>query len=188
MTMVLVAGPAEEPITAAEARDFMRFDDTSEDGLIRELITAARIDLETRLRRQIITATYDLVLPCFPRKNGPIQPPKPPLSAVASITYFDAGDVAQTWAAGNYRVDTGRAPGSIESVVGATWPATRKRYDAVTVRLTAGYGAADNVPQNVKLMLKLATAQRFFGREPAAEKAAGTLESMIRREAVFEFK
>ena len=42
MTLTLLSGPAEEPVSLAEARAHLKLDATEEDALLTALLTAAR--------------------------------------------------------------------------------------------------------------------------------------------------
>ena len=53
MQSILIAPPAAEPVTLAEARSWLRVDTTDEDGAIASLISAAREIVEMTTRRAL---------------------------------------------------------------------------------------------------------------------------------------
>ncbi|MEQ1619683.1 MAG: head-tail connector protein, partial [Terricaulis sp.] len=55
MTITILTPPASEPITLAEAKLFLRIDQTAEDPLITTLIAAAREAVEVACGRALIT-------------------------------------------------------------------------------------------------------------------------------------
>jgi len=66
MTPILITPPASEPISLADAKAWLRLDDTSEDELISALITAARLTIEAACDRMLITRGWRFVLDCWP--------------------------------------------------------------------------------------------------------------------------
>lgn len=58
MTSCLLAGPAEEPVSLAEAKGFLKVDDTAEDGLITTLIGAARLHVEGVTGRALLAQSW----------------------------------------------------------------------------------------------------------------------------------
>jgi len=177
---------ASEPISAAEAKTFMRVSNSSEDTLIGTLIKAARQACELYTGRALITQTWEYNLDRFPStraadsdwdgvREGPISSlftpldyidiPVAPLIAVSSLkTYDDAGD-ATTMDAGEYIVDTRRTPGRITLARGSTWPVDLRIADAILITFTAGYGAAAAVPGPLVQAVYQATAFFFENRE-----------------------
>ena len=77
MTLALVTGPAELPITTAEAKSHLVVDHADDDDLIDAMIGGALKLAETRTNRQLVSATYDYKLARF---ADLIQLPRPPLS------------------------------------------------------------------------------------------------------------
>ena len=51
MKCMLLAGPAMEPVLLAEMKAHLRLDGTAEDDLLGALIAAARVAVETEIRR-----------------------------------------------------------------------------------------------------------------------------------------
>lgn len=117
---------------------------TTLDDLYRLWIEAATQIFEEETGRQLIIAPYEYWLDACPPSDRFIELPKPPLQAVHSVTYLDASEDEQTFAADNYTVTAPSgpycAPGRIVLNDGASWPTTSQRERAVRVTFTAGYG------------------------------------------------
>lgn len=180
MGLTLVTAPESEPIEVDEAKHQVSQDESIEaddDTFEGVWIPAARERCEGATERQLITATWDLLLPCFP--CGPIELPRPPLQSVTSVKYIDTNGDLQTWASSNYHVDTPVGPkckrGRILPVYGVTWPSTRSQFNAVQVRFVAGYGTAGtDVPARLRQAMLLDIGSMFVHREnviidPASE-------------------
>jgi len=175
MRLRLVTPPASEPISLAEAKAFLRVEHAEDDALITSLIEAARQRAELIAdSRQLITATWELVLPEFPANNGAIELPRPPLQSVSSLTYYDAGGNQQTLTEGSdYVVDTDGEPGRVRPAPDTYWPIAAHREDAVTVRFVAGYGdTGSDVPAGLRAGMLLWISHHYDNRQnPSAEVA-----------------
>lgn len=137
MSLVLFAGPSNEPLSVPEAKDWARITEDFEDDIIEGLIRSARSHVETLCGRALITQTWELYLDEFPCQ---IDVPRPPLQSVTHIKYIDSAGTLQTLASSEYTVDTKAEPGRIVPAYGKSWPGTRYEPNAVQVRFIAGYG------------------------------------------------
>jgi len=92
MTSYLLAGPAEEPVSLAEAKAFLKVDDDAEDGLITTLIGAARLHVEGVTGRALLAQSWRIVLDDWPASRV-VKLPVAPLISVNAISAID-GDGA----------------------------------------------------------------------------------------------
>jgi len=161
---------------------------TTLDPTIVALVSAVRERAEAATGRQLLTATYDLVLDSFPCGVQPFELglhwtvdrignmfldiPRPPLQSVTSITYVDTAGATQTWSSANYLVDKPSGPrcrrGRIAPAYGVVWPFTQAQINAATVRFVAGYGATGaSVPALVRqaLLMDLTALYEHRGDE-----------------------
>jgi len=190
----LISPPAVEPMTLAEARAQLRLTATGspathpDDSLLTAYIKAAREWLDGKdgeLGRQLVTATWELVLDTFPANE--IRIPLPPLQSIVSIKYDDPAQVEQTISVANYVVDTASQPGWILPVDGYSWPETLDSINTVRVRFKAGYGdAASDVPAPLIVAVKLLMSHMYQHRTPiivgtSAQSLPIDLESFIAR-------
>ena len=127
---------------------------TTGDPYLRALITGARQYAEQELRRYLITQTVDAYFHEFPHEHDR-RFFLPPLSSVTGITYVDIDGATQTLATSQYLVDAVSRPARIEPAYGVVWPSSREQMNAVKVRFVAGYGAAPDVPECIKLWMKI---------------------------------
>jgi hypothetical protein len=185
--LTLVTPPAVEPVSLEEAKLHLRAPVDLDDPLVTGLIVAARRKCETWLRRTLITSTWDLTFEGFPGcgwipgfsyagvqslERQPvgtlygIQLPNPPMSSVTSINYIDTAGVSRTLATSEYQVEAG-TPGRVVPAYGKTWPATRRQPGAVTIRFVAGYGLAADVPDTIKIAMKLYITSLYENRGEA---------------------
>lgn len=178
--LTLVAAPAEEPVTTAEAKSWARVEHSADDADIASLVKAAREMAEKLTGRAFVSQTWRLSLDCFPyawtgwggiRNVPPPDPgpwsvrlPKAPLQSVSSVQYYDLADALQTLAAAAYDVDAAHDPGRLSLAFGQVWPVTRPKPGAVRITFVAGYGAATAVPEAIKLALKIAVAFWYENR------------------------
>lgn len=154
----LITGPTREPLDINEVKKklFGNTDALITDTVLDSYIMAARQHFEAMTGRQVMTATWEIWLDCFPL--GQIELSHPPLLSVNSVKYVDPDGTLQTWASSNYAVKAPAGPyaerGWIEPVFGVTWPATRWESGAVRVQFQAGYGnALGDVPELIKSVL-----------------------------------
>jgi uncharacterized phiE125 gp8 family phage protein len=162
MALYLVTPPdLDEVLTLDEIKAHLRIDD-DEDQLLATYRAAAIGNIDGRdgwLGRALGEQVWDVKLGSFP--DYAIWLPLPPLIAVTSITYYDAGDVLQTMAAGtNYLVGGAGGQGKawIIPADDKTWPSTSARPESVTVRIACGYEAGGSpavstLPAPIKVAL-----------------------------------
>lgn len=152
MTFRLITAPTTEPATVAEVKTDARIDGAELDETISLLITAARRKCEDLTGRALITQTCELVLHRFP--VGRIEIGKLPVSSITSITYYDIDGTLQTLSASTYTLDANTLPGYIYETSTNTWPSTRDEENSVIIRFVAGYGAASDVPAELKYWIR----------------------------------
>ncbi|HZY68736.1 MAG TPA: head-tail connector protein [Devosia sp.] len=123
MTSYLIAGPGEEPVSLGAAKAFARVDGSDEDALIEALIAAARLHVEALAGVALVTQTWRLAVPFAAGRLVPL-----PVGPVQALIEAPEGAVLQ-----------GDSVLLAEPVTGA-----------LTVDYTAGYGAAADVPADLR--------------------------------------
>lgn len=131
------------------AKSHMRVSGSTDDALITVYMNAAINDAEEYTGRAVFDTVYKYTLMDFP-SGAEIVLPRSPVSAVASIKYYDEDGVLQTFGTGNYSVNINdQMRGSIYLDEDADWPAVQEdNPEAVEIAFTAGYGSAyTDIPQ-----------------------------------------
>jgi len=160
-----VVAPTEEPVTTAEARTHCRLDDTAFDTTLDNLVKAARAKVEAVTGRQLVTATFDMLLDSLPTGSATMRVPFGELQSVTSLIYTDIEGVSTTWSSSKYIVSTADQLGGITPAYGEVWPVPRVVKDAATVRFVCGYGAAAAVPESLKHAILMLVAHWFENAE-----------------------
>lgn len=164
MRLQLVTAPTQEPIAISAMRDHSRIDHSEDDTLIQSYISAARLWCETATGRAFVTQTWDMYLDGFP--GAVLYFPKAPLVSVTSVTAYDTADATTVVSSTNYQVTAG-TPGTLRLKASGVWPSTTLRAaDGVVIRFVAGYGTADDVPENIRAAVRLLAAHLYENREP----------------------
>lgn len=177
MPLVMTSGPAVEPVSLAEAKAHLRVDLDDEDVLIAGLIAAARVHLETRLGRALVTQGWQLWLD-RPQLAAVVTLPLAPVQAVTAVTVFDDGGQETTLDPARYALDSVSEPARLIFTAGV--PSVR-RYRGLRIDFAAGYGpAAADVPPPLRQAIRLLVAHWYEEREPVtAGPAAGELPLMV---------
>ena len=174
----LVTGPAETPVSLAEAKAHLRVEHDDDDTTITALVAAATAHLDGWagiLGLALVTQTWAQDWPAFPARLIPL-PLAPVLTKSAvTITYLDTLGLAQTLDDDLYHLVRFRGGPAIMLDDDADWPDTVDRPDAVSVQFVCGYGAASAVPAAIRHALLLLVGHWYEHREAAATKAATEL-------------
>lgn len=173
----VTTGPDSEPITTAQAKEWLKVEHSADDTLISGLITAARKHVErytgVSLLSQTIQQNFD-VFPDVCRKtpDAELLLSVSPLIAVTSVAYLDANGDSQTISSSNYVVDSVSKPARIAPTFNYTWPETYNVINAVTVTYTAGHSAtsAAHFPDELLIAMKMWLAGLYETRQDYAKR------------------
>lgn len=136
MRIKTVTPPTTEPLDLVEAKAHLRVEHSMDDALILSLVASARDHAEKHTGRQLVAASFQLGLECFPEC---ITLPTSPGISVDAITYLDTGGTRQTLSTAVYQVDDMGDVWEIEEAWNQYWPAVRDDDNSVRVDFTAGY-------------------------------------------------
>ena len=164
MSLTIYAQPTEEPITAAEARAWLKqSSDVDDTWITNVLIPAARRVAEREMNRAIISQTWDLELDCQPKIITL------PLGTVTAVTYVKtvADDDTETTESSTetYHAETDKTSHNrIFLRVGGTWTTTTRKRGVMLVRFVVGWADADAVPADIKQGLCALVAHYYYNR------------------------
>jgi uncharacterized phiE125 gp8 family phage protein len=157
LRLVLVDGPAVEPLTVAEARARSNVGSNVSDEVVQAFITAARQTIDGAdgwLGRALITQTWRGGLDEFPTcDGGRIFIPLPPLQSV-TVKYLRYGDPVGLIQGIDYQLVQAPRPYIVPLTA---WPAVTG-VDGITIEFVAGYGnAGSDVPEPIRTAIALMT-------------------------------
>jgi len=183
MSLKRTTDPANPALSVANAKTHCRVTGSDDDTEITAYISAATDYVEAATGRQLVNGTYTLKLDTFPAEDY-IELPRPPLSSVTSVKYYDTAGVQQTFSSDDYTVDTHSEPGRVVLNYGESWPNTRTQHQAVEIVFVAGYGADDtSVPENLQTAIRLLVGDFFENREsttPITLQTTKAVENLLR--------
>lgn len=161
MSAILSAAPAAEPLTLAEAKNFLRVEHGDDDALIGALITAARTHVEALTRCGLLLQTWRIVRDAWPTE-GRIKARIGPLRAVTAARVFDAAGHASDVDVGRFVLDA--ATGVIASPVWSL-PMPGRDIAGVELDVEIGFGAsASDVPEPLRQAIRLLVAHFYDNR------------------------
>lgn len=169
MTAYLLAGPAAEPVSRAEAKAYLRLDDDTEDALVDTLITAARLHVEGTTARAMMAQSWRLVRDAWPA-DGAVALPVGPLLSLTAVNVYDEDGVPHEIALDQFEIDAATPrlllPTELEGM-----PALRRRQ-GIEIDYVAGYGeTAANVPADLRQAVLALCAYWFEHRDAAVVSA-----------------
>ncbi len=163
MPSILLSGPAVEPITLAEAKQFIRVEHDDDDDIIAALIAGSRIHVETQTRRALITQSWRLTRDVWPELGCvPVLPVPLRTLDVARVYRSDGSTLAIDVAA--FTVDKAAAPARLAFMRGAL-PAPERAVGGIEIDVTCGYGnEPDDVPEPLRQAIRLLVAHWYENR------------------------
>ena len=183
---VMISGPAEEPVSVAELRSYLR-DPADADSVLTRLIKAAREYVEEATGLIMVSQVRELTLDAWPwrgdglgwwdgvqdgailgRAPRYVELPRAPLISITSVKTYDTGGNPATWEAGNYFADTGARPGRLALNDGAVWPIPTRAAAGIVIRYVAGHANAAAVPNALCMAILQIAAHWYENRELAS--------------------
>lgn len=155
MKVRVKTGPAAEPITLTEAKEFLCFDasiGTASDNKITSMIKASREAAESFLNQTIPIQTLEMALDEYPPAK--IELPKGPLVSLEAITLYAIDGTTTSDSTSSYVVDTFgssivRKDAAVQPVV------TLRETNGFIVEYKAGFSSVpDEIKQAMYLYLK----------------------------------
>ena len=163
MSMMLLTGPAQEPVTLADMKSWLRVDGLDEDGLILALIISARLSLETVTGKAFISQSWRMVLDAWP--DGPfIDVPLAPLQSIFAGRVYNADGSTVALATSDFLVEVSVKQRPRLALL-KRQPPTLRAMSGIEIDLVAGYGSdGSSVPEPLKLALKMLVSFWFENR------------------------
>ena len=170
MISYLLAGPAEEPVSLAETKAFLRLDADAEDGLVTTLIAAARLHLESVTGRALVRQSWRLVLDAWPVDRA-VTLPVTPLISLEAVTAFDEQNDEHALALEQFQSEPGRLllPATVTGM-----PELRERL-GLELDYVAGFGDAGDVPADLKQALLVLVGHWFENRDAVLVAGSGAV-------------
>jgi len=164
MSWQITVQPATEPITLVEAKSHLRVTFADEDTYINTLITSARKYCEAYCNRVFITQTW--------RQNEnawayPIKLMVNPVISLTSLKYIDTNEAQQTITddTNNFQKDFNSDVAKIYSGLVEAFPAIGISINPIEIITVCGYGAASDVPDDIKHAIKLMVSHLYENRD-----------------------
>lgn len=166
MSLVMMSGPALEPVSLAEAKAHLRVDGTAEDALIQSLAITSRLHIEAALGLALITQSWSYCLDRWP-KAGRLQLPLRPVSAVSQIRIWEAEGGSESLSPSAFFLDGYGAPPRLVATESSVLREPGRSINGIEIVFTAGFGPTpDTVPATIRHALLLLIAHWYENREP----------------------
>ncbi|TBW40990.1 hypothetical protein EYW49_02205 [Siculibacillus lacustris] len=163
MPVLLITPPALEPVLLAEAKAHLRIDSGDDDDYLAAMITAARMQVETAIRRVLIDQTWRVWRDDWPG-DGRLTLPVAPVRSIAEIVVYDADGRPETLPPAAWTLDAASVPARL--VFTTPPPARLRRMNGLEIDLVAGYGPSGiDVPQPLRLAIMILVARWYENRE-----------------------
>jgi uncharacterized phiE125 gp8 family phage protein len=187
MRRFLVNKPLIEPLSLAEAKNWLRVDHFDDDGLIAMLIQSAREMVEARTGRALMAQTWRVTLDDWP-DGYRIALPVLPVLSITAVRVISAAGQATVLTPTSYTLEVQSDPPSL--TVSAPLPPGRLR-NGIEIDVVAGYGAVssdcpETLRQAMRLMLGAAYARRGPDQGTDAD-VTGEVEALLAPFRVFRF-
>jgi uncharacterized phiE125 gp8 family phage protein len=174
MSSILLTGPSVEPLTLAEAKNYLRVEHDDDDAAVGALIAAARIHIETQTRRALITQTWRFIADAWP-SDGRLRLSPAPLQQILAARVYELDGTTVTVDTEAFVIDKAAAPPLI-AFMPWSLPTPGRDTGGIELDIKVGYGdAAASVPEPLRQAMRLLIAHWYENRGVAAFGSAMTL-------------
>ncbi|MDP2357140.1 MAG: head-tail connector protein [Beijerinckiaceae bacterium] len=160
MTPILIAPPAVEPVSLAEAKAWLSVENVAEDEVVGALVASARLVVESLTRRFLVAQTWRLVFDAWP--TGSVALPFSPVRSVVVRTY-DLDGASWTAPTANYSIDQYAGKARLR-FIGAP-PQPGRQTAGIEIDVEAGFATtAEGVPAPLRQAIRLLVARWYENR------------------------
>ncbi len=161
--------PASAPVPLADLKTHLNIEHTDDDTYITALAAAVVDQIETKLKRAVITQTWTQSQRC-PNGANVVWLEMPPVQTLVSVKYYDMDFNLVTATLADFTmIDQTDGFKIVRPMPGKPWPPhTTDRDDALIVEFTAGNVVAD-VPLAMKHAIKLLVGSMYSNREAVTD-------------------
>lgn len=189
MAFDIVTEATTEPITLAEAKNFLRVDHAEDDMLISALITASRQMCEEYTRRILVTTTVDEYFDKFPKNSwnnlsNLIYLSRGPVASITSVKYVDEIGSEVTLTSDQYITDVISEPARVQSTAG--WFAAAGVVNQVIVRYVVGSDVS-SIPRPLIQGMMLVISDLYDQRGDAVRRLPTASEYLWNPYRIFTF-
>lgn len=174
MIVTMLAPPAAEPVGLAEAKNYLRIGGDEQDGLVGELIAAARSRVEELAGVAMITRSLRLTLDWWPQgtvERRWVRLPVRPSGALNAVRVYNGFGVASD-VTSRFTLPAGRSAKLMWTDGTFPWPGMR--VGGIEIDCDAGLGEAlEDVAEGLRLAVKRLAAHAYNACDP--ETIAGPL-------------
>jgi uncharacterized phiE125 gp8 family phage protein len=166
MTYRIVSGPASEPVTLAEACEWLKLSVGDDDNVVNALIKAARERAEHYTGRHLLTKQIEQYFDCFPVGRVIDLGLWPVFGAAITVSYLAvAGTTYTVFADTNYTADRYSNPARIVLGEYKTWPVAANEANAIKLTYSVGDASAADVMETIKTGMRLLIGFWYENRE-----------------------
>ena len=172
MTPILITPPAIEPVTLAEMKTWLRIDTADDDSAISALIVAARLTVESTVRRMLLNQSWRLVLDAWPQDNI-VRVPLAPFQNVLAVRVYDATGTPQLLGPALWTLDAN--PEGARLLFTLAPPPPGRTIAGIEIDLALGYGATPaSVPEPMRQAIRMLAARWYENRGENPGDSGGT--------------
>jgi uncharacterized phiE125 gp8 family phage protein len=169
MSLQRLSGPADEPISLAQAKLYLRVDGDAEDAAIGLLISAARALFERETGLVLLEQVWEWTLDHLPAPGvdgrRTLEVPLGPVSAISDFVVRDGDGGEVDIPSTDYVLDLASQLPRLVEAKRALWPAPKAAAAGIRLVFTAGFGAdAENVPADIRQALLALIAETYDKR------------------------
>lgn len=195
MLTAILNKPTTTPVELEEMKLYLRVDLTEDDELIKSLIGAVTRKIESLIDRKLIKQTWQIYWDKWPYSNRnkwwdgvremhinqlvaekrDLEMPFGPMLVESNgsnfkLETFDNDDVAYIMPSSDYVLDSAGPRGRLALRMGSVWPTTVLRpINGIRVTADFGYGTKEQIPDDIKLALKMWVSSCYEHRGDESE-------------------
>lgn len=161
MPAFLLTPPVAEPVTLAEAKEFLRVSHDDDDNVIAALIAAARNHIEALTRRCLMAQTWRFVTDAWPQ-DGRIRLRLGPVRSVAAVRQYDVDGSSLAVDTDRFTID---APS--DTLAAPPWSLTApgRAVAGIEIDVVMGFGdSASDVPPLLRQAIRQLAAHWYENR------------------------
>ena len=179
MNLQTITPPSGEPLSLADAKAFARIGSDHDDGLVGQLLAAARARVEAETGMALMRRTLRLKLSDWPAgvvDRGGLCLPRHPAAGLVAVRLTD-GDTSED-VTHRFEIEVGLSPVLRPVPFGAwVWPMSIHQW--IEIDWEAGFGDAEDVPEDLVQALKIIVAHGFEHRDASDWRAQDQLNDRL---------